>query len=233
MRGNPLNAVSINTHIPTLQRRGVDVEFDAVSVADINQDGVVNIEDMMLVGERFGQTGNNRADVSGDGVVTIHDMMLVAAALTEAVAAPALHPQDLGPLTAADVEGWLREAEQMALTDPTYLRGIAVLKQLLAMLMPEETVLLPNYPNPFNPETWIPYHLAEAADVHITIYDIQGAVVRRLALGHRSAGYYTDRSKAAYWNGRNESGESVASGVYFYQFRAVDYTATRRMVIVK
>ena len=99
--------------------------------------------------------------------------------------------------------------------------------------MPKETVLLPNYPNPFNPETWIPYQLVHAADVQVAIYDTQGAIVRQLNLGHQLAGYYTNRSKAAYWDGRNENGELLASGIYFYQLRARDYSATRRMVIVK
>ena len=131
----------------------------------------------------------------------------------------------------------------MALTDPDYLRGIAVLEQLLTALIPQETALLPNYPNPFNPEPWIPYHLADAADVILTIYDTKGALVRQLELGHQPAGYYTDRAKAAYWDGCNANGESVASGVYFYQLRASrsglsvphrrDYAATRRMVILK
>ena len=103
----------------------------------------------------------------------------------------------------------------------------------LVALTPKQTVLLPNYPNPFNPETWIPYQLTDAADVEVTIYDPKGAVVRQLDLGHQSAGYYMDRTKAAYWDGRNESGELVASGVYFYQLRAGNYSATRRMVIVK
>ena len=97
----------------------------------------------------------------------------------------------------------------------------------------QETTLLRNYPNPFNPETWIPYHLADAADVQISIYDIKGAPVRQLAIGYQPAGYYTNRAKAAYWDGYNETGESVASGVYFYQFRAGDYTAVRRMMILK
>ena len=91
-----------------------------------------------------------------------------------------------------------------------------------AALTPKETALLPNYPNPFNPETWLPYHLAHAADVTLTVYDTKGAVVRQLVLGHQPAGFYTARAKAAYWNGRNESGESVASGLYFYQLRAGD-----------
>ena len=200
---------------------------------DVNGDGVVNIQDLVLVAGRLGQTGQNDADMNGDGVVNIQDLVLVAGALGNTAAAPALQPQLLAPLTAADVEGWLTQAGQMALTDPAYLRGIAVLEQLLAALTPKETVLLPNYPNPFNPETWIPYHLSHAADVQVTIYDAKGAPVRQLYLGHQPAGFYTTRSKAAYWNGRNASGESVASGVYFYQLQARDYTALRRMVIVK
>ena len=100
-------------------------------------------------------------------------------------------------------------------------------------LRPVQTVLLQNYPNPFNPETWIPYQLAHDTDVQITIYDTTGALVRRLNLGHQGAGYYDTRHKAAYWDGRNESGESVSSRLYFYHLRAGDYIATRRMVILK
>ena len=91
--------------------------------------------------------------------------------------------------------------------------------------MPTETAFLPNYPNPFNPETWIPYQLSEAAEVSITIYDAQGTVIRKLALGQKPAGYYTDRKRAAHWDGRNNLGEKVAAGViYFITFNAGDYT---------
>ena len=201
--------------------------------SDVNGDGVVNILDLVFIAGRLGQSGQNDADVNGDGVVNILDLVFVAGALGNAAAAPALHPQALTMLTVVEVQAWLTQAQQIVLTDPTYLRGIAVLEQLLAALTPKETVLLPNYPNPFNPETWIPYHLADAADVHITIYDTNGAVVRELDLGYQQAGYYADRTKAAYWDGRNESGESVASGIYFYQLRVSDYSATKRMAIVK
>ena len=102
-----------------------------------------------------------------------------------------------------------------------------------SVLAPTATNLLPNYPNPFNPETWIPYHLAIDADVQITIYDAKGVLVRQLDLGHQPAGFYTDRGHAAYWDGRNEGGELVASGVYVYQLRAGGYSQARRMVIVK
>jgi parallel beta-helix repeat protein len=97
----------------------------------------------------------------------------------------------------------------------------------------EKTTLLQNYPNPFNPETWIPYKLASDAAVRIAIYDINGALVRQLSLGYQKAGYYVDRLNAAYWDGRNASGEKVASGLYFYQLMAGDFRATRRMVILK
>jgi hypothetical protein len=100
-------------------------------------------------------------------------------------------------------------------------------------LVPKETALLSNYPNPFNPETWIPYQLANDADVTLTVYDTKGTPVRQFDLGYQPAGFYTARTKAAYWDGRNEIGESVASGVYFYQLQAGDYTDLRRMVILK
>ena len=99
--------------------------------------------------------------------------------------------------------------------------------------IPEATSLLPNYPNPFNPETWIPYQLTKPVDVTLTIYAADGVVVRTLALGHQAAGMYHNKSHAAYWDGRNEQGEPVASGVYFYTLTAGDFTATRKMLIRK
>ena len=109
-----------------------------------------------------------------------------------------------------------------------FKQGIENLQALLASLLPEKTALLRNYPNPFNPETWIPYQLAHAADVTLTIYDAQGVLVRQLDLGYQQAGYYTNRTRAAYWDGRNHLGEAVGSGLYFYQLRAGDYAAIQK-----
>ena len=201
--------------------------------ADANNDGVVDLQDLVLVASNYGQTGQNAADVNGDSVVNSADLLVVASALDDAAAAPWAHPQLLDMFTAADVRRWLSQAQQLDLTDTRVLRGILFLEQLLAALTPKETALLPNYPNPFNPETWIPYHLANDADVTLTIYDTNGVVVRQLALGHRQAGYYTDRTKAAYWDGRNAVGEGVASGVYFYQLQAGSESFLRKMVILK
>ena len=107
------------------------------------------------------------------------------------------------------------------------------LAELVAYEIPAKTELLLNYPNPFNPETWIPYRLAKDAFVTVTIYDQRGRVVRDIAVGHRIAAVYESRSKAIYWDGRTEFGERVASGIYFYTLTAGDYSATRKMVVLK
>ena len=99
--------------------------------------------------------------------------------------------------------------------------------------LPEKTELLPNYPNPFNPETWIPFALAGDTNVTIRIYDLKGRLVRKLVLGKLEAGSYVSQGKAGYWDGRNHQGEQVASGVYIYQMVAEKKTFTRRMVILK
>ena len=200
---------------------------------DVNQDGVVDISDLVLVAGRLGQSGPNIADVNGDGVVNVNDLILVAGAINEPQAAPSLHPASLEMFTAADVRGWLTQAHGLDLTDPKLQSGIRFLEQLLAVLVPKETELLHNYPNPFNPETWIPYRLAEDAFVTLTIYDQRGRVVRRLNVGHQTASVYESRSKAIYWDGRNEVGDRVASGIYFYTLIAGDYSATRKMLILK
>ena len=98
---------------------------------------------------------------------------------------------------------------------------------------PEQNLLLQNYPNPFNPETWIPYQLSEDAAVSISIYDTTGKLVRTLSLGFQSAGFYNSQGRAAYWDGRNELGERVASGLYFYQLTTPDFQQTRRLLILK
>ena len=165
--------------------------------------------------------------------MNIDDVIRVAAVLDADAAAPALHPATLEGLNVADVKVWLSQARQRDMMDPNVRRGILFLEQLLASMVPKETVLLANYPNPFNPETWIPYQLSKAADVTLTIYGIDGHVIRQLALGHQPAGVYQSRSRAAYWDGRNAVGEPVASGLYFYTLTAGDFSATRKMLIRK
>ena len=107
------------------------------------------------------------------------------------------------------------------------------LPELVAYAIPTKTALLMNYPNPFNPETWIPYQLSVDSPVSVSIYDTTGVLVRTLSIGMQSAGFYNSRDRAAYWDGRNDAGERVASGLYFYQLRTPSFHQTRRLVIVK
>ncbi len=200
---------------------------------DINDDGVVNIHDLVMIASQFGLTGENRADVNSDGVVNIQDLVLVAAAFSNASAAPTARRDVNEHLTIEVVQQWLVDAKQLARTDATTQRGIAVLESFLTALTPKKTALLPNYPNPFNPETWIPYQLAKPAEVTLRIYTANGKIVRRLAIGQQPVGIYQSRSRAAYWDGRNEVGESVASGIYFCTLKAGEFSATRKMLIRK
>ena len=219
-------------YIPTFE----SAQVIAPLLGDVNRDGVVNILDLVRVASSFGQrvqVEGNPADVNEDGIVSIVDLVRVAGALDNAAAAPSLHLQVGALLTTTDVQQWLIQAQQLVLTDAISQRGILFLEQLLATLTPKETALLPNYPNPFNPETWIPYQLANPADVTLHIYSVDGTLVRTLALGHKGVGIYQSHSRAAYWDGKNELGEHVASGVYFYTLTAGDFTATRKMLIRK
>ena len=202
-----------------------------VARVDVNSDGIVDIDDLVIVASNFGQIavrGVFPPDVNNDGKVNQEDLLLVADVLEPAENNPAAPA-----VTEARLQHWILMAKQWGAGDEVFQRGIAVLEQLLAPLHPRETMLLPNYPNPFNPETYIPYELAKASDVKITIYDARGRGVRHLQLGHQVVGYYTSRNRAAYWDGRNTLGELVASGVYFYTITAGDFTATRKMLIRK
>ena len=206
---------------------------DVLTKYDINADGVVDLSDLALVIKRLGQAGPNSADVNDDGVVDVLDVAEVAGAINQGAAAPSLHAARFAGLTAPEIQESLNQLQGLNLTDPKLLKGIFFLEQLLSVLIPKETELLPNYPNPFNPETWIPYRLAEDGFVTLTIYDQRGRVIRRLDVGHQAASVYENRAKAIYWDGRNEVGDRVASGIYFYTLTAGDYSATRKMVILK
>ena len=205
-----------------------------IATGDVNRDGVVTILDLILIARQLGQrvSANSPADLNGDGSVSILDLILAARSLgsTTAAAAPPIGGESID---AATIAAWIAEARLADDGSLVSKQGIEMLERLLASLIPKETALLRNYPNPFNPETWIPYQLAQAAAVTLTIYDAKGVLVRELDLGYQQAGHYTDRTRAAYWDGCNHLGESVGNGIYFYQLRAGDYSITRKMLILK
>ena len=201
---------------------------------DVNRDGVVNILDLISVAQQLGKRlpSGSPEDINGDGIVNIFDLTLVAQGIGKtAAAAPEVAT---GRVEVATVEAWIAEARLANDGSITFRQGIANLQNLLAsLIVPQETALHPNYPNPFNPETWIPYRLAAPGKVTLMIYDMHGGAVRQLEMGHQAAGMYQSRSRALYWDGRNQRGESVASGLYFYTLQAGDFTGTRKMLIRK
>ena len=213
----------------------IEIEVPAY---DVNQDGITDVLDLILVGQDLGKenAANARTDVNGDRERNIQDLVLVASHLGELsgiAAAPATFAIGNMGLDPAMIRAWIAQALIEDDGSLTFQQGIVNLQRLLAVLVPESTALLPNYPNPFNPETWIPYQLAEAAEVRLCIYALNGELVRTLDLGHQHAGTYQSRSQAAYWDGHNEVGEPVASGVYFYTLTAGDFKVTRKMIIRK
>ena len=203
---------------------------------DVNEDGHVDIHDLILVIRALGQTApvNPRVDVNEDGKINKKDLLIIVENLDDSAipTAPVSHAT-LATLESARLQAWIHLLHAENDGSLILQKALALLKGLLTVALPEKTMLHPNYPNPFNPETWIPYQLAKDADVTLRIYAVDGQLVRTLALGHQTAGVYQSRSRAVYWDGRNAFGEPVASGLYFYTLTAGDFTATRKMLIRK
>ena len=203
---------------------------------DVNQDGKVDNADLGLITASLGQSPpvNPRVDVDGSGTVDGNDLLLVIENFDESSDAA---PSAIGvKITGLNRDQIQAQIDLLLSTNDNSLalqQTLVYLNNLLALVFPDSTQLLANYPNPFNPETWIPYQLATNSDVRIMIYNTTGIVVRILELGHQSAGYYTGRSRAVYWDGRNGLGEPVASGVYFYQLQTDNISPIRKMVILK
>ena len=218
--------------------RDLTITVESKPAWDVNADGQVSILDLILVAQDMGSaaSANSKVDVNRDGIISILDLILVAQHMGESTtsASPSILAMDgIEGLDPAMIQTWIEQAQVEDDGSVAFREGIAYLQSLLASLIPEETALLPNYPNPFNPETWIPYQLSKPAEVTLRIYAVNGVLVRTLALGQTPAGIYQSRSRAAYWDGKNDVGESVASSIYFYTLTAGDFTATRKLLIRK
>ena len=225
--------------IPATVREGI-VNISDVPPWDINGDGIVDISDLVLVGQYFGQAITTpvtpNPDVNGDGIVDIADLVLVGQNFGQTNSQQAAPSKDIWsvdpeylPMLANMYD--IMDARQNS--DPGFLNAKDVLRRLIDNNKVSKTELFQNYPNPFNPETWIPFQLSEGADVAVRIYNSTGMLVRVLDLGFKQAGSYVSRESSIYWDGRDQSGEKAASGVYFYTVRAGDYAATRKMLLVK
>ena len=252
--GNPILDTSV---LRELERRGTNIDITIYRYPswDVNQDGDVDEADLFLItatltGESPDVNGDGSvdaddteaADANKDGTVDTDDLLFVFEKQDRPVnlAAPLLSAEsaelDWQLLERIDADRLRVQLDILRAENdgsPKYRQAIAFLQAVLAAIQPNHTLLLANYPNPFNPETWIPYQLAQDSHVRITIYDIRGAIVRQLELGYQAEGYYRVRGRAAHWDGRNGVGERVASGIYFYQLETDDTSLLRKMVILK
>ena len=216
---------------------GMRVPVGVSLAADVNADGVVDLADLTAVAQAIDAAGGGVNQLS---VKEVELALLIAAEQAAELEAAAGSPGRA--FASVSVHLAAKNVSDALAAARTDLRkpqeGFDVLEKFLALLTeltatPETTALLANYPNPFNPETWIPYHLSKDTEVIVSIYNMRGVSVRELVLGHQAAGIYQSKSRAAYWDGRNDSGELVASGVYFYTLTAGDFTATRKLLIRK
>ena len=241
----PSGIVQKLTDIPVNQLlRVVEKGVQTSLSSDVNQDGLVDIVDLLIVVVHFGESPptNPRVDINKDGQVNLEDMVRIIEIIEENQNRAAPPTQNaisdrISTLSDANIDllnAFYQNIEGMS-ADATQIERVRrFLKHLLVPVDgPLQTKLYPNYPNPFNPETWIPYQLAENTDITIRIYDPTGKLVRTLFSGHQTAGYYLSRNQAAYWNGRNEFGEQVASGVYIYELTTPTFKQTKRLVVLK
>ena len=219
---------------------------------DVNHDGLVDILDFLLIAVHFGEKPptDPRIDINKDGQVNLEDLAWIIKIIEEnqnIAAAPIQRYQDgqepnpvsdgtiqLSDAAIVYLHSFYQKIEEIS-GDPTQ---IALVKRFLKQLLtpvggPLRTELYANYPNPFNPETWIPYQLAVDTEITIRIYNTEGKIVRTLFSGHQTSGYYLNRSRAAYWDGRNQLGERVASGVYIYELTTPTFKQTKRLVVLK
>ena len=204
-------------------------------IGDINEDGIVNIFDLVIAVGSFRKMGTDLVgDVNGDNLVNIFDLVIIAGSFGQLWVSPStaseimLTTQQKRDL--ALVVDQLLVNSQRSVTEEVALRW---LQSVLTERLPTTTQPLANYPNPFNPDTWMPFELGQDTEVIIRIYDVKSQLIRQLEPGMVTAGRYLTSGRSAYWNGETDKGEVAASGIYFYQLQAGNYIKTRKMVILK
>ena len=205
-------------------------------LGDVNQDQVVNIFEIVLIVAHFGEeAGGNDSLLAAPSNLSLNQQI-----------------EEFVTTGLIELDGTMRqrlpEIQRQLSSLTLQLDGVfqtrAILNGLVAGLNavdPHQTQLLQNYPNPFNPETWIPFELAESQPTQIAIYSADGDLVRSLNLGELPAGSYLTPDRATYWDGQDQNGRRVSSGIYFNQLESTGLLSRRlsplsnprKMIIVK
>ncbi len=202
---------------------------------DVDRDGIIGDSDILLIASQFGKkvTGKNDADVNKDGIINILDLAIVSKHYGEkAISASPPREIKLNP----DQLSLLKEiSNSLVYDDPDFISIKEILDGIIRRNTPNiaKSELLQNYPNPCNPETWIPFRLSEPCEVTISIYTASGQLVKKIDLGYKEIGDYTDKKSSVYWDGLNESGEKVSSGIYFYSIKAGNFQSVKKMIVKK
>ena len=211
-------------------------------LGDVDLDGEITIFDLVFTASQFGKTGPDlTGDVNKDGQVDVFDLALIAVDLRRSqqpeMAAPFqaldLINHKVSKLSTSEKKRIRLAVQTIKNLEPLTADEKLVFKVLDSALQPHETRLLANYPNPFNPETWVPFELAKGGSVQLIIYNTSGSIVKQIDCGYMTEGRYLSRNKAIYWDGRTEMGNIAPSGVYFYRLVTADYTPIRKMVLLK
>jgi len=222
-----------------VKRLDASIEVIEFPTWDVNKDRKVDVTDLVLVVQNFGQVitppVDPNPDVNGDGIVNIADLILVGQHFGEVygTTAPSVDLWSFDPAYLPVLVKACNIMERSPNSHDGFLSTKDLLHSLISSVKVTKNQVFQNYPNPFNPETWIPFQLSEGAKVDIRIYNSAGHLVKTLNLGHRDAGHYTSQANSARWDGTDEDGEKVASGVYFYILQAGSYSATYKMLMVK
>ncbi|MFC1715984.1 T9SS type A sorting domain-containing protein [Candidatus Poribacteria bacterium] len=235
-----------NVKLSDPNANGIPVVVTDITIAvtgsppwDVNKDGIVDPSDLVAVAERFGEIITQpvipNPDVNGDGIVDIFDIILVIQHFGETYS-PAAPSRDIWSVDPQHIPALTRIyniMEENRSSEPAIRDAKEFLHRLISNAKVTRTEAFQNYPNPFNPDTWIPFQLTTGSEVEVRIYSSAGQLVRVLDLGYRQPGYYTSRTDSAHWNGLDEGGEAVSSGVYFYTIQAGEFAITKKMVVAR